>query len=69
MTGAGKCVAAAFLLFEHMVMRLMLEFLRCEFRFEMRSQESHAVELIGIQTQSHPDQMQMIRHEAICRAE
>ena len=35
----------------------------------MRAQESHAVKLVGIQPQPHPDQMQMIRHEAIRRAE
>ena len=68
MTCAGKRVVVSFLLFEHMVMGLMLEYLRREFWLEIRSQESHAVELIGIQTQSHPDQMQMIRHEAVGRA-
>ena len=31
----------------------------------MRAQECHAIELIRIKTQPHPDQMQMIRHEAI----
>ena len=50
-------------------MRLMLEFLRCEFGFKMRSQECHAVAVVGIQTQPHPNQMQMIRHEAIRRAQ
>ena len=39
----------------HMVMRLMLEFLRREFWFQMRAQKCHAVELVGIQPQSHPD--------------
>ena len=47
----------------------MLKFLRREFRFQMRAQEGHAVELVGIKPQPHPDQMQMIRHEAIGRTE
>ena len=52
-----------------MIVRLMLEFLRRELRLKMRAQESHAVALIGIRPQPHPDQMQMIRHQAIRRAE
>ena len=35
----------------------------------MCAQESHAVALVGIQPQPHPDQVQMIRHQAIRRAE
>ena len=57
------------LLFEHMVVRLMLEFLWRKFGFETRSQEGHAVTLVGIQTQPRPNQMQVIGHEAIGRAE
>ena len=34
----------------------------------MRAQEGHAVVLIGIQPQPHPDQVQMIRHETVRRA-
>ena len=52
-----------------MIVRLMLEFLRRKLGFEMCPQEGHAVELVGIQTQPHPNQMQMIRHKAIRRAE
>jgi hypothetical protein len=33
--------------------------------FKIRSQEGHGVPLIAIQTQAHPDQVQMIRHQAI----
>jgi len=69
MAHANEGIAAAFLLFQDMIVRLMLEFLRCKFWFQMRAQESHAVELVGILPQPHPDQMQMIRHEAIRRTE
>lgn len=65
----GKRVVATLILLENMIMRLMLEFLRGEFGFEMSSQEGHGVALVGIQTQSHPNQMQMIRHETIRRTE
>ena len=64
-----KRIVPAFVFFQDMFVRLMLELLRRKFWFQMRSQESHAVELVGIQAQSHPDQVQMIRHEAIGRTE
>ena len=67
-TDLGKGVSFPFFLLEHMIVRLMLKPLRSEQRSEMRSQKGHAVELVRVQTQSHPDQMQMIRHEAIRRA-
>ena len=52
-----------------MIVRLRLAFLWRELWFQMRAQEGHAVELVGIQPQPHPDQMQMIRHQAIGRTE
>jgi hypothetical protein len=61
--------AAALRRLEHMVVRLRLKPLRGQLRFQMRAQEAHAVELVGVQTQAHPDQAQVIRHEAIDRAE
>ena len=69
MADAGERVPTPLFLLEHMVVRLMLEFLRREFRFEMRAQERHAVQLIGVQTQPHPNEMQVIGHQAIRRAE
>ena len=54
---------------EHVVVRLLLEFLRREFGFKMRSQEGHAIELVGIRPQPHPNQVQMIGQKAVGRAE
>lgn len=69
MAHGGEGVAATFLLFQNVIVRLMLKPLRGQQRFEMRTQERHAVALVGVRAQPHPDQMQMIRHEAIRRAE
>ena len=69
MANAGKRIAAAFLFLQHMVVGLMLEFLRRKSRFEVRTQESHAVALVGIRAQTHPDQMPVVGHQAISRAE
>jgi len=66
---SDKRVPSPLFFLEHMVVRLMLEFLWRDFGFEMRSQEGHAIELIRIQAEAHPNQVQMIRHEAIRRAE
>ena len=45
----GKRVSPPLLFLEHMVVRLMLEFLRRKSRFELRAQECHSVALIGVQ--------------------
>lgn len=68
-TSAGEGVVPAFIFFEYVIMRLVLELLRGELGFKVRSEEGHAVQLIGVETQSHPDEMQMIVHQAIRRAE
>ena len=66
---ARESIAMPLLVLEHMIVRLMLELLRCEPLFQMRPQESHAVSLVGIPTQPHPDQMQVIGHKAIKRTQ
>ncbi len=65
---SSKGILLSLIPFEDMIVRLVLKFVRSERRFQMCSQKSHAVTLVGIRTQTHPDQMQMIRHEAIGRA-
>lgn len=51
-------------------MRLMLPLASLAQRwFEMRAQEFHRVQLIGLPAHSHPDEMQMIGHEAVGGAE
>ncbi len=64
-----KRVSLSIILFQHMIVRLMLKLQRREFRPEVSPQKYHGVALMGIQTQAHPDQMQMIRHQAVSRAE
>lgn len=36
---------------------------------QIRPQEGHAVQMIRIETQAHPEQVQMIRHQTIHRAD
>src|SRR5438045_1148184 len=69
MTRASERISSPLFFLEHMVVRLMLEFLLRKPGFEVRSQESHAIELIRIQAEAHPNQVQMIGHEAIRRTE
>ena len=63
----GERITVALLFLQHMIVRLMLEYRGRKPRFEMCAQESHPVTLVGIQTQSHPDQMQVVRHQTISR--
>jgi hypothetical protein len=64
-----KGIAAALFPAQHMVMGLVLEPVRTQRRAEMLSQEFHAESLIGIEPETHPNDMDMIRHEAVNRAE
>ena len=66
---SDKRVPSPLFFLEHVIVRLMLEFLLQNPGFEMRSQESHAIQLIGIQAQHHPNQVQMVGHETIRRAQ
>jgi hypothetical protein len=49
--------------------RLMLKAMRAQRRAKMLAQEFHAVALVGIAAQPHPEQMNMVGHQAIGRAE
>lgn len=49
-------------------MGLGLEFCGREFGFEAGSEECHAIDLVGIQTEAHPDEVNVIGHEAVDRA-
>lgn len=67
---ADKRIAIAFFLPQNVVVWLVLPFASAaQSRFKMRSQKLHGVELIALTTRAHPDQMQVIGHQAISRAD
>ncbi len=69
-TKAGKSIAFAFFLSQNVIMWLMLPFAAtAQRRFKVRAQKLHGVDLITFPAHSHPNQMQMVRHQAIGRAE
>ena len=47
------------------VVGLRLELRGRQRGFQISPQEGHAVALIGVKTQTHPDEMQVVRHETI----
>jgi hypothetical protein len=49
-------------------MRLRLKLHGREHGFEIRAQERHAVQLVTVESQPHPDQVQVVWHQAIRRA-
>ena len=52
-----------------MVMGLVLESMRVHLRPEMFAQEFNSLLLVTFTPHSHPNQMDVVRHEAIGRAE
>ena len=50
-------------------MRLVLEAVRRQPGLELSAKESHRVELIGLQPQAHPHQVEVVRHQAVGGAE
>src|ERR1700690_3575687 len=48
-------------------MRLMLESRRLEERTELGAEKLDGVELVGVTTQPHPDEMHVVRHQAVSR--
>jgi len=54
---------------QDMVVRLVLKAMRSEQFPDMLAQKLHAVPLVGIAPQPHPDQMNVIGHQAVGRAE
>ncbi len=67
---AAKRIPLAFFLPQNVVMWLVLPLTpTAQGRFQMRSQKLHGVELIAFSLHSHPNEMQMIRHQAIGRTE
>ena len=63
----GKGILFAFLLAQHVVVCLRLEFMRGQQRLQMRSQEGHPVSLIGVAAQAKPHQMNVVWHQTIDR--
>src|SRR5439155_16959483 len=73
-TGLCKRAPHAVLLSQHTVVRLLLQLelttvrrAERQFRSEMFSKKLHGIALITAHLQSHPDEMNVIRHENISR--
>src|SRR5437899_13111135 len=62
--GYRECAATALLWSHYMIVSLMLELCWTEMATKFRAEEFHPVPLIGLCTQAHPDEMDMIRHQA-----
>src|SRR5580704_9272977 len=58
-------VPFAFFVAQNVVMGLWLEFERSKKRFQMRSQEGHSISLVCFPFQAKPNQMDVIRHQAV----
>ena len=67
---SGKGVAPPFFLAQDVIVRLMLPFaVVAQRRFQMGAEKFHGVHLIRLAPHPHPDEVQMIRHEAVGGAE
>jgi hypothetical protein len=65
----GKRVALALLLAEYAVVRLMLPSpFSAKRRLQIGAEEFHGVQLVRLAAQTHPHKMEVVRHQAICRA-
>lgn len=65
----AKGVTFALFLAQNVIVWLVLKAMRLEQFADMLAQKLHAVSLISLAPQPHPDQMNVIRHQAIGRAE
>ena len=68
-TDFGERSALSLFLAQTVVVGLMLKTMRAQRRGKVFAQELHPVALVGIKTQSHPQQVNMVGHQAIRRAE
>jgi hypothetical protein len=67
---SGEGVPLSLFLAQDVIVGLMLPFATtAERRLEVRAEELHGVELVRLAPDSHPDEMQMIGHEAVGGAE
>ena len=64
-TDFGKGSAPPFFLAQDVVVCLMLKMMRAQDRGKMFAQEFHSVALVGINAQPHPEQVNMVGHQAI----
>ena len=51
------------------IVRLMLKLRRLKQRTELGAEKLHPVTLVGVTAHAHPDEMNVVRHEAVGRAE
>jgi hypothetical protein len=54
---------------QDVIMRLVLKTVRTQLGREVLAKKLHAVLLVGFAPHAHPDQMNVIRHQAVGRAE
>src|SRR5260370_40600700 len=64
-TGGGKRVTPSFLITQHMIVRLVLQLCRTEQRPHQGPEQGHRMALVRIQPQSHPDQVNVVGHQAV----
>ena len=63
----GKRAAFPVLLAQHVVASLVLKLVRPDQAPKVRAEEHHPVELIAVAPHAHPDEMNVVGHEAITR--
>ena len=64
-TSGGKGVALPLCFIENVIEGLMLEFMGMDERLQIGAQKTHRIQLIGLIGEPHPDEMDVIRHQAI----
>lgn len=65
----GEGIALALFGSKDVIMRLVLEAVRAQLGREVFAQKFHSILLIRVVPQPHPDQMNVVRHQAVGRAE
>ena len=65
----GKNISSALLCSHDVIVCLMLETMRLQLRRKVLAQEFHSVLLIAVPLHAHPDQMNVVGHQAIGGAE
>ena len=58
-----------FLSCQHVIVRLVLEFRRLQKRAELGAEKLNRIALVGLPSQTHPDQVNVVWHKAVSRAE
>jgi len=67
-TNSRKCAAFTLILTQNVVVGLVLEFIRLEHGCQLSAKKSHRIKLVAFASHSHPDEVQMVRHQTVSRA-